>query len=139
MNNLLVVYGEIQTSAAHHDLHAGLGVELGHFVTIGVDTAVCFILHLALADQTLAHLSTIKRGDLNELISQTSSRVEINLHGALNELHGVSLDYLSSIEHEKGAARAPCDTYSTVPEDRMNFCFSMFCHVNMLLPQDCIL
>jgi hypothetical protein len=26
---------------------------------------------------------------LNELISQTSSRVEINLHGALNELHGV--------------------------------------------------
>ena len=76
-------------SAAHHELHARLGVELGHSVTIGVDTAVCFILHVTLGDQTLAHLSTIKRGDLNELISQTSSRVEVNLHGALNELHGV--------------------------------------------------
>ncbi len=95
-------------SAAHHDFHTGLGVELGHGVPVSVDTLVCLTLHLTLADQTLAHLSTIKRGDLNELISQTSSRIEVNLHGALNELHGVSVDYSVMIQRPVGAVVRGC-------------------------------
>jgi hypothetical protein len=77
-------------------------VKFGHFITILIDATICLADHIALGKQALAHLLTVKGGYLNELIGQTSSRVEVNLHGALDELHWVSLDYFVIIQHPGG-------------------------------------